>query len=217
MMSSIINFFDSNFFQTIAVLLGGVAALVIYKLQERAKVKDAAVIVCLEIESIMNAINEIKLLKDNEQIFQTSPIYQRLYWFEYRSLFVRAIGKDNIDLINKFYADIILCEEARALFQDSVSLNKSAKTKAVQEQIAIILKNAVEKSPSYDTNTVDEQRNADRGLQSVLNRYMQLYNNTANEFHPNSVKIRHTEAFAKYNDIQPIAFQKIKKLAGITK
>ena len=208
-------FLNSNLFQTAAILIAGFFGFRIYNLQVKAKMKDAAVIICLEIESIMNAINNIKLLSSNEDIFQTAPIYQRLYWYDYRNLFIRKIGKDNVDLINKFYSQVIICEEARALFQSNVLLNRNAKTTAIQEQISIILKNYARKSSDYSDKTVDEQRSFEKEVRENLSRFEQLFNYSTPDFINNSTIWRYERAFSQYKDIEPIAYQKIKELAGI--
>ena len=216
-MNNLISFLNSNFFQTVAVMLGGAIAFVVYKLQEKAKRRDAAVIICLEIESVMSAINKIKLLALHEDIFQTSSVHQKLYWFEYRSLFVKVIGKDMVDLVNKFYDQVILCEEARGLLQNTVLSSRTSKTVAIQDKIADILMRNAEKNIDYSIKSVDEQRKINSDLQSLLDMYSQLYNNPTPDFISNSVTNRYSNAFINYKDIEPIVYLEIKKLAGIIK
>jgi hypothetical protein len=213
-----ISVLNSNFFQTLAVFGGGLIAYRIYKVQEKNNTKNAAIMVCLEIESIMNAIKSIKLLKFSEAVFQTRPIYQSLYWFEYRNSLVREIGKDNVGHINEFYDKVISCEEARKLFQDCIALNRNAKTIATQEQIAVILKEARDKYPDYYNKKTDKQRKIIKKAQKHLNEYENLYFKPllSKDFVPASIGERYEVAFREYKDIEAIAYQNLKRVAGIT-
>ncbi|MHC1723092.1 MAG: hypothetical protein AB9836_07820 [Aminipila sp.] len=168
-------FLNSNFFQTCFLTFVGFSAWILYKRQSEDEVKKAAIVIKLEIDSIEEALNTIKLIVVNEEIYKTAPLYQSLEWYKFRNLFAKKMSIESINAINKFYEMAIICEDARDKMKQTVHLNRINKIKATQCEIAKILAEQV---------STDELNN-DSANQKVY-KYKQLFDNISADFFPNS-------------------------------
>jgi len=86
-------FLDSNFFQTFALIIVGTWTFRVYKRQKEDQVHNAALLLKLEIDSIEGSIGKLKLKKNSEDIFQSTPIYQQIDWYRIRSLLVSKMDE----------------------------------------------------------------------------------------------------------------------------
>lgn len=122
---TLVKFFDSNFFQTIVILLTGLMALVIYFVNKTSEKKDAARIIINEIRLAEKAIVEIK---NSKMITELSVILPNNTWQFKKHLFLKNLDQDELDLINDFYYKCAHAERYRKLVYDI--RNNAINTKA---------------------------------------------------------------------------------------
>lgn len=164
------DFFNSNLFQTLVMIIVGFIAYWIYICQKRDDLKRAAAIVKLEIDNIEEALESFRLTVVAEDIYKTAPLYQTLEWFKVRNLFVGKLDIEYFNAINKFYNMVIVCEDARNRMKEAVHLNRIDKINAVQFHLQSILCKVAENN--VDAESLDNLKKS----QAILAKYCDLYN-----------------------------------------
>ncbi len=222
-------FLDSNFFQTIAVILGAVIVYFIYKSQKSDTTYNAAALIVLEISSIESNINQLKTASNQEEFLQTSSIFQSIDWFKLRGTLVSQLDIIHIESINRFYEQVIVLEDARKFFRESVYLTRTAKIEATQIEVANMLredtnvffdkitKEALE-DDAYSCSIhkpLELLSKVDSYLISKLSTYKQLYDKHSVDFLPLSVVNYFDKAKNEYAPISNTpAFEELRKLAN---
>lgn len=202
-------FVNSNFFQTMMLTLVGLITWVIYITQKKETIRKAASIAILEIDSIEKRLNELSFLNDVEEIYKTVPIYQSVEWYKIRDLFIHKIDIGYIDAINKFYEMVIICEDARSKVKEMVHLNRINKIFATQECVANVLLDISEK---VDPKDQDIEITLEKAAERLTN-YKNLYDNCAVDFLMNSVLAHWRKAVSsKFLISNTPAYEHLKKL-----
>lgn len=98
-----IEFLNSNFFQTIATLFAGLVALAIYIRQKQDRKKDAANSILLEIQNAEKSIEQVRDSVRNKRLEIDVSVLQSNSWEKYKHLFVRDFDRDEWDSIANFY------------------------------------------------------------------------------------------------------------------
>ncbi len=222
-------FLNSNLFQTLAVILGTVIVYFIYKSQKSDTTYNAAALIMLEITSIESNINQLKTASNQEEFLQTSSIFQSIDWFKLRSTLVSRLDIIHIESINRFYEEVIVLEDARKFFKESVYLTRTAKIEATQNEIANILredtniffdkikKEDIEKD-EYSCSIhkpLELLSKVDSYIITKLSTYKQLYDKHSVDFLPLSVVHYFEKAKSEYAPISNTpAFEELRKLAN---
>ena len=103
------NFLDSNFFQTIVLILTIVGTFVIYYIKERRSIKAATTIIVLQIKNIEKNIEYIKAEgvsgeAINEQPLHYSiPIFEENAWDKYKHIYASRLSSSDFSKIEQFY------------------------------------------------------------------------------------------------------------------
>jgi len=132
-MEQIFNFIlTREAFPGIATLIAGSAALIVYWLHKRDRKVEAAKIILSEIRNAEQQINKIK--KDGI-ITDFSSILHFNNWQKYNHLFVKDLDRDELDLINSFYAACILAEAEIERLKGFLPLAMVEKAQKIQAKL----------------------------------------------------------------------------------
>lgn len=106
MWEEIVNFFEYT--KNIWPLFVGCIAFLVYILQERRKVSEAASLIVLQIEDLKIQIKKINSYivdkKLNDSAFYESQIlFQKDYWNEYKHYFVKKMDSGSFTIFDDFY------------------------------------------------------------------------------------------------------------------
>lgn len=134
-MNDIVYFISKNWVNLSLVIVGSFA-MIIYKLQERKKIIEAASLVIIQIDELMERLIEIPTyivngLLNDTAFYESLILMEQNYWNEYKHLFVRKMDKESYNAINKFYDYVSEIQEQQEL------------VKQMQKNYFIIVQNAL--------------------------------------------------------------------------
>jgi len=115
------------------LLVTGLFAFIIYRIQKASEKRDAAIII---INEIRNAEQAIINIKNTKRIGELSIILPNNSWAIKKYLFVKNLDLDEYNLINDFYNKCNMAEEYRLLYFKT--LNESVIAKSNEMQVALI-------------------------------------------------------------------------------
>lgn len=136
-------FFNSNFFQTLVLIITVGVTIAIYRKQKRAELKNAARMIIIQIDSIktktdmlMRTLGTDTTTFDYNKVWQAESIINNNIWETYRHLFVKKLEYNEIVALNNYYDNVM--EIARQ--QDEIKnifskVNKSHYIKHMEEDI----------------------------------------------------------------------------------
>lgn len=119
----IINFLKNNWAQ-LGPILVGLSAIVVYKLQEINKRKNAAALLILQIDELQSRVPEIQSYIINQttidfnSFYKSLPLMETNYWNKYKHLFVRNMDNKSYDNFNKFFQYITSIQEQQNLIRN---------------------------------------------------------------------------------------------------
>lgn len=224
MPQNIFSLLDSNFFQTLAVGIGALITWGVYCNNKLDNIKNAAALLKLEMDSIEEAVVKLKSCKSFEDVFQSTPIYQKLDWFTYRGILVSKLDLKHIESINQFYTTVVSLEEARAAYKNAVLINRKAKTEAVQNNISqLLLDNTrVVAKPYNGLSSLifvpinqEFQNHLSANINQRLNVFQNMYLSNSRDFIPSEIIIYFETAKQNYNNISNTpAYEQLRKLSN---
>ena len=132
------DFLNSDSFSSIATILVGVIAWIVYYLQQKQTDKDAATIVFLQIKDAERRINDLSQQPQQELVVNnlTKPIIGENNWEKFKGRLIKYFDDDDIELINNFYIRVVSAELARA--ESKAVFDESLLEKARQIQVKLI-------------------------------------------------------------------------------
>lgn len=104
----------------LGLILVGLSAVWIYKMQEKGKLRDAAYMIVLQINELQKRVQEIQSYITNQGLnltafYESLPLIDVNYWNNYKHLFVCKIDNKSYDSINKFYQYVTSMQEQQEL------------------------------------------------------------------------------------------------------
>lgn len=122
LLKRIIVFFIENWIDILMIAVGSVA-LLIYWLQNRKTINDAASLIVLQIDELQDRVREISSYivegKLNETAFYESlPLMQSNHWDNLKHYFVRKMDSRGFNTINIFYEYISAIQEQQLLMKN---------------------------------------------------------------------------------------------------
>lgn len=93
-----------SFSLEIIIAIGGLAAFVIYGLEQRQKFKIAATIIVEQINYIENLINKLRATETNRGIYKKPRLMSENYWERYKILFIKKMRRVEIKEFDTFLA-----------------------------------------------------------------------------------------------------------------
>ena len=140
---SLIVFLKNNWLN-LALVIVGASAIIVYLLQKRSEKKAAATKVLLQIDQIEKNIMFLKSKHQitNVSVYKTPIILEHSSWEECGYYFYRSMGRDDIKLIDDFFACAAELEKSRSAICRSLMTAWEHKDAELQAAIAgIILQN----------------------------------------------------------------------------
>lgn len=134
------HFLDSNFFQTLIILLTGVFVFMIFILQKADEKKKAAIIIINEIRNAEDAINNIKTNRVINKLIQIMPVNS---WSKYNYLFVAKLDQDEYSLISDFYSKCEQSEKAKNNFFKIMDDSIAAKANHIQVKLIEMISDSI--------------------------------------------------------------------------
>ncbi|MDD6143011.1 MAG: hypothetical protein PUD16_05910 [bacterium] len=107
MLNTIWGFLKANWIDLLLIFVGA-SALLIYWLQERRKISDAASLIVTQVEELQKSIREIGSYivdkKLNEGAFyESQTLYKTDYWNQYKHYFIKRIDAYSFNIFDEFY------------------------------------------------------------------------------------------------------------------
>lgn len=109
-MSRIVKFLSDNWvnISNFVIIIVGLSAFWIYKAQEKAKIRDAASLVVLQIDELQTRVQEIQSYITDKGLnfsafYESLPLLDVNYWNKYKHLFIQKIDNKSYNNLNKFY------------------------------------------------------------------------------------------------------------------
>lgn len=107
MWSQIINFMESNLKDFLLIAVGFVA-LVVYFIQERRKVSEAASLIVMQIEDLQKRIRDIgsyisEGVLSETAFYESQMLFKTDYWNQYKHYFIRKLDSFSFNTIDEFY------------------------------------------------------------------------------------------------------------------
>lgn len=119
-------------FGSIATIITGLIALLLYYLSKRSYKSNAARIILAEIrvaESSVAKIKETKVINDYTSIMSRSS------WNDYKHLFVRDIDSDELKNIDVFYLHCSLAEKQIGIYVNFDTIGSNERAKIIQHKL----------------------------------------------------------------------------------
>lgn len=206
-------FLNSNLFQTLAVIVAGLVAYIVYRKQKYDHKKDAANSILLEIQSAERTISKVRETVRNGRLEIDATILQSDSWTKYKYLFNRDFDKDEWDAITDFYNRARLLDGA-IKYNNTAFANDVEQIRANRQRIlANYAKDLIKHASS------SQEQNPDQLMQdfnSKVSVFDQIYMGKQGEFAYNPQKPI-DDAKVYLEDLKTIttttAGQKLKKLA----
>lgn len=107
MWKTIFDFLCGNWADILLITVG-FSALLVYWLQERKKVSEAASLIVMQVEDIQKRISEIGSYIVNGQLnetafYESQPLFKTDYWDKYKHYFVKKMDAYSFNLFEQFY------------------------------------------------------------------------------------------------------------------
>ena len=119
-------FVDSNFFQTVVMVITVVVTVREYQKQIYQKEKDAASVVLLQINSIHDHVEKLSgQFMDSEKfdipsMWCATKVFDENYWEQYKQLLLRYLSSDKIRDINQYYTYATVINRQIEAFHDMI-------------------------------------------------------------------------------------------------
>ncbi len=107
----------------ILLILVGLSAFIIYWLQERKKINEAASLIVLQIEEFQGRVRELSTFVANQQLndtnfYESLPLMDTNYWDKYKHYFVLKMDASSYNVINSFYQYLAEIQEQHSLMKN---------------------------------------------------------------------------------------------------
>jgi len=130
------NFWDSNLFQTITILVVGAFVFIMYLINKKDERSRAATILIMEIREIEGALKKLmEVVSSSGNYYFSTPIIKENSWGKYKSIFIKYLDQDEYNLISEFYSTACRIEEERLILTKQIIISFEAKCKAFHESV----------------------------------------------------------------------------------
>lgn len=116
MWNMLIELLNSNGLQTFVALVVGAFVFIQYRVNKRDKVRDAASLIVVEIQTATRTIKDIKKRLANKVLESDVSVMPSNSWKDNRQLFAKFLDRDEWDTMEDFY-------DRAALLDDAVKYN----------------------------------------------------------------------------------------------
>lgn len=127
--------------ESLATIIAGLFAFIVYLWHRRDEKRNAAIILLAEIRFAENAINQIRT---TSTISDLVSVMDGGHWKEYQHLFATSLDRDDIELINNFYATCNAIEERIKFLRGCLTQSMTEKIRLTQEKILDLADKAID-------------------------------------------------------------------------
>lgn len=174
--------FISENWDTLLLSLVGALALIIYVLQERRKVTEAASLVILQIDELQDRIKEIQSFIVDRQLnetafYESQILFGEDYWNRYKHYFVRKMDAKSYRMLNSLY-------DCASEIQDQQQLMKNLQKNSffvTQQVLANLETNYIISGLNNSTNFPVDVQQVVMGLTQTMPQNMEPTQKTAIE------------------------------------
>lgn len=163
-----IEFFNSNGFQTLVTFTVGLAAYIIYRIQKNDEKVNAARSIVLEIQNAEKGIGKVRDAVKKDHLDVDVKILQSESWSSMKKFFVRDFDTDEWDAISDFFNKSSLLDAAiaynKTAFASDVEQIRSNKQSALARYAAEAIEKADGKNAEQIRNEYDIKARAFDGL-----------------------------------------------------
>lgn len=225
MVETIGTFFKENWID-IALIFVGLSALLIYWLQERRKVSEAASLIVMQVEDLQKRMREIGTyivdgrLNDGA-FYESQPLYKTDYWDQYKHHFTRRMDAFSFGLFDAFYNCAAVLEQQQLMknlqknfFFATQQMLMQLETNSIMQNISLCSQNPID--PQQLINAImstapqgmgEEQKTTIEGALKTLVPYnpnvnFDLFWNAYNKDKSNIRTIINQNAFTEYIPLQ---------------
>ena len=162
-------FLDSNFFQTIVLIVTALITITIYKQQKKEKRKESATIILLQIKAIDKNIDLAKkcIINDIEfdiaKILMINKVLNINLWEENRQYLLSKFNSEEIRLINEYYECATTIENQILAYKNTIlSSYKSFYLKYLDKDLADDKRARIRTAPIFAKILLEKVYEADR-------------------------------------------------------
>ena len=187
---------DYQLLMNLVTPLVGLVAIYVYKVSKKDEKKSASAIITMDIRHAELVVLSIK--ERNVIDRHVKAILQENNWEKYKHLFVNDISSDDFVSFNRFFDSCVEIADARKRMKDVFYTSVNAKATLMQQKI-------------FDISNLDTPEG-----QKEREKIMHFINVETSDFNPlDPVYIVRQNIDLMGNLTNTIAFQKLKKLAGL--
>ena len=131
-----------NYWNDLLVALVGLSALVVYRFEKRDKLKIAATLIQIQIDTIEKQISALKndMKLGNITVYNTQIILKENAWDQYRHLFVKLLNNSEYNLVQSFFDNAERLERARGEIVETIKTAWHDKSITEHQAAAEIIK-----------------------------------------------------------------------------
>lgn len=178
---TIFNFLSKNWVNLLLIVVG-TFALVIYILQERRKVTEAASLIILQIDELQDRVKEVQSFIVNGQLneiafYESQILFSEDYWNRYKHYFVRKMDAKSYRTLNSLY-------DCTAEIQDQQQLMKNLQKNSffvTQQVLANLESNYIISGLNNSTNFPIDVQQLVLGLKQTMPQNLEPAQKTAVE------------------------------------
>lgn len=131
-----VNFWYSNLFQTLIILVVGLSVFIMYIIRIRDERSRAATILIMEIREIEGALKKLlEVISSSGNFYASAPIIKENSWGKYKFIFIKCLDPDEYSLISEFYSTAGRIEEERLILIKQIIFGFEVKGRAFHESV----------------------------------------------------------------------------------
>ncbi len=212
--------FDSNLFQTVAVLVGAGVAWCVYLFGKRREVKNVARILVLQIRNIEEAITYLKseCISTNQMINETQMHYSKIVyddnqWIKNRYLIVKGLKQNEFETIDHFYSIATEIKEQQLYIRNKIIQSLEYKGMHYYNAIYSQISDAAIKETGDATSDKDIQEIAKTRIIAIRNNYNNSAYNVCS-FIPMEFGIGLSKTLSRYKGVTDgVAYKRLLKIS----
>lgn len=187
---------DLNILNSIATIVVGFTAIIVYKITKHHEKKNAAIIIVMDIRHAEQVV--LSILEKGAIDISTKDVLLENNWSKYKHLFASDFSHDDFAVFNRFFDSCVEMSDARKRMREIFYSNLNEKARILQNKILNI------KNPE------------DPESQVLRKKLIDEINTESYVFDPNEPKNRMLQNLQLMGRLSTtVAFEKLKRKAGI--
>lgn len=183
----------------IALVIVGGFVLLIYWLQERRKISEAASLIIIQVDDMQKRMREIKTYICNGQLnatafYESQLLFKTDYWDKYKHYFVRRLDPTSFGILNEFYdcaCDVLAQQELMKNLQKNSFYLDQQNLMNIEANLLLQTVNYVSHNPVDGEKIVDGimSTSTERMNTEVKNELTKFLKQAVNANKPNDMNV----------------------------